>query len=130
MPMTLSPRDLLPMFTVTNALDGALVRYQDVWQRRNLVLALVPDNDPTGTAYTKPLIEAASTLGTHDTTLIVTSDPIPGIPSPGVVVADRWGEIYYVTGAARAVDLPTPDDLAEWLCYVQRECPECQGEAR
>ena len=128
--MTLAPRDLVPMFTVTNALDGIVVGYQDVWQRRNLVLVMVPDNDSTGTAYTKSLIDAAPTLAADDTVFVVTSNPIPGIPSPGVVVADRWGEIYYLKGAGRAVDLPTPGDLAGWLRYVQSECPECQGEAR
>jgi hypothetical protein len=128
--MTVNPRDLLPMFTVTNAVDGALIRYQDVWQRRNLVLVVVPDNDPTRAGYVTPLIEAAPTLRANDTAVIVTSNTIPGIPSPGVVVADRWGEIYYVTSAERAADLPRPDELAEWLRYVRSECPECQGETR
>jgi hypothetical protein len=118
------------MFSVTNAVDGVLVRYQDVWQRRNLLLVIAPENDSTAAAYTKALIEAAPTLGADDTTFVVTTNTVPGIPSPGVVVADRWGEIYYVSGANRAADLPTPDDLAEWLRYVQNECPECQGEAR
>ena len=128
--MTISPRDLLPMFTVTNAVDGALVRYQDVWQRKNLLLVMAPENDPTAAGYRKALIDAATTLAAEDTTFVVTSNTIPGIPSPGVVVADRWGEIYYVKSAGRAANLPTPDDLAEWLRYVQNECPECQGEAR
>jgi hypothetical protein len=128
--MAFAQRDLLPMFTVTDAVDGALVRYQDIWQRRNLVLVMVPENDPTGAEYTKPLIEAACALAANDTTLVVTSNTIPGIPSPGVVVADRWGEIYYVKSAGRAADLPTPTDLDQWVRYVQSECPECQGEAR
>ncbi len=128
--MTLNPRDLLPMFTVTSAVDGASVRYHDVWQRKNLVLIVVPENDPTGAEYTNAIIGTQPPLAAQDTTFIVTSSGIPGIPSPGVVVADRWGEIYYVKGAARAADLPSPDDLAEWLRYMRNECPECQGEAR
>jgi hypothetical protein len=118
------------MFTVTNAIDGALLHYQDVWQRRNLVLVLAAENDPTAAEYTKALIEAVPSLPANDTTFVVTSDAIRGIPSPGVVIADRWGEIYYVKGAGRAADLPTPSALGEWLRYVQNECPECQGEAR
>jgi hypothetical protein len=128
--MTVSPRDLLPMFTVTNAVDGALVRYQDVWQRKSLLLVLAPENDPTAAGYTKALIGASTTVAAEDTTVVVTPNPIPGIPSPGVVVADRWGEIYYVKGAGRTADLPTPHELTEWLRHVQNECPECQGEAR
>ena len=118
------------MFTVTNAIDGAPIRYQDIWQRRNLVLVAVPENDPTGAEYTSALIAAARTLAAHDTVFVVTSTTIPGMPSPGVAVADRWGEIYHVTSAERAADLSTPDDLGAWLRYVQNECPECQGEAR
>ena len=29
-----------------------------------------------------------------------------------------------------AAGLPGPDELIEWLRYVQMQCPECQGEAR
>ena len=128
--MTLSPRDLLPMFRVTNAVDGAPAQYQDIWQRKNLLLVIAPENDSTAAEYTKALIEAAPTLAGNDTAFGVTWNTIPGIPSAGLVVADRWGEVYYVKGAGRAADLPTPGDLAEWLRYVQNECPECEGEVR
>ena len=128
--MTVCQPDLLPMFTVTNAVDGALVRYHDVWQRKNLLLVMAPENDPTAAGYSTALVEASATVAVENTTLVVTSDTIPGIPSPGVVVADRWGEIYYVKGAGRTADLPTPHELTEWLRYVENECPECQGEAR
>jgi hypothetical protein len=128
--MTLGVRDLLPMFTVTNTVDGALVCYQDIWQRKNLLLVMAPEDDPTSAAYAKALIEGLPIVGAEDTTVIVTSNTVAGIPSPGVLVADRWGEIYYLTGAGRTADLPAAPELTEWLRYVQNECPECQGEAR
>lgn len=128
--MTLSVRDLLPMVTVTHAVDGSLVRYQDVWQRKNLLLVMAPENDPTSAQYAKALIDSSTIVAAEDTTLVVTANTIPGVPSPGVLVADRWGEIYYVTSADRTADLPTARELAEWLRYVHNECPECQGEAR
>ena len=118
------------MFTVTNAIDGGLIHYRDVWQRRNLLLVMAPENDPTAAGYAKAVIEGSTIVADEDTALVVTSDAIPGIPSPGVVVADRWGEIYYLQSADRTGDLPTPHELAEWLRYVRNECPECQGEAR
>jgi hypothetical protein len=32
--------------------------------------------------------------------------------------------------APRVADLPSAEDLAEWLVYVTHRCPECEGEAR
>jgi hypothetical protein len=45
-------------------------------------------------------------------------------------VADRWGEIAYVAAAPHVTELPTASELIEWLDYVERRCPECEGEAR
>jgi hypothetical protein len=128
--MTIQSRDLMPMFTATNFADGTPVDYQDIWQRKNLVLATVPEGDPTMAAYAASLSMLAAALAAQDTVLIVTTTPIAGIPSPGVVVADRWGEVYYVKSASRASDLPEPAALMEWVQHVRNECPECQGEAR
>ena len=128
--MPLGPRDLIPTFTAMNAVDGALVHYQSVWQRKNLVLVTVPSDDPTAPSYMESIIASKPSLASHDTALIVTTNQIAAVPSPGVLVADRWGEIYYIKGASRAADLPGPDELVEWVRYIQNECPECQGETR
>ena len=125
----LQARDSMPMFTATNHVDGQSVAYRDVWQRRNLLLISIP-----GELVTSPEAESfldyARASAEHDTKFIVTSDTLPGVPSPGAVIADRWGEVYYVAAGDRVVDLPGPDALTEWLQFVQHECPECQGEAR
>jgi hypothetical protein len=128
--MTVTPHDLLPMFTVRNALDGVMVRYENIWQQRNLVLVLARKDDLTAAEYTNALIAATSPQDAADTTFVSTSNRIPGLPFPGAVVADRWGEIYYVKTTSQAAGLPTVEDLAEWLRYVRQQCPECQGEAR
>ena len=120
----------MPMFTVTNAVDGARVHYGDIWQRKNLVLVTASESDSTAAAYTASIVAAAPRLASADATVIVTWNVVAGIPSPAVVVADRWGEIYYIINSGRAADLPSPDELLEWVGYVQNECPECQGEAR
>ena len=128
--MTIRVHDLMPMFTVAKGTEGTLFRYNDIWQRKNLLLVSLPDDDSSAAAYAKSLSLVAPSLAAHDATLIVTTTPIDGVPSPGVVVADRWGEVYYVEGADRASELPAPDELMEWLRYVRNECPECQGETR
>lgn len=66
----------------------------------------------------------------HDTAVVFTSAAIGGVPSPGVLIADRWGEIYYVAPTVDDPEMPEPDALIEWLRFVQYQCPECQGEAR
>jgi hypothetical protein len=44
---------------------------------------------------------------------------------PGLVVADRWGEIVHV-----AREVPRVADVLDWLDHLEQRCPECEGEAR
>jgi hypothetical protein len=127
--MTLHVHDLMPMFTASR-LDGTVVDYQDVWQRQNLLLVSLPPGDPTASAYTMSLHALETRLSEYDASAVITTTRIDGVPAPGVVVADRWGEIYYVKAAEHASQLPAPEELLEWLLYVQIQCPECQGETR
>ncbi len=69
-------------------------------------------------------------LTSEDTHLIVTASRIEGIPAPAVVIANRWGEVYYVKSANSAAELPGPNELMEWVQYVRNECPECQGKTQ
>lgn len=126
----LQPHDQVPQFTVATR-DGAVVAYETLWQRKNLLLVLLPETEPEAAAeYAARLDAQLSELTANDTACIVTRDRVPAVPAPGVLVADRWGEIYFVARGERVADLPPVDDLLEWLRYVQHECPECQGEAR
>jgi hypothetical protein len=104
--MNIRARDLMPMFTVTNLADSTRIDYQVLWQRTTLLLATLPDDDPTATAYAASLSVLAASLASLDVALIVTTTRIIGIPSPCVVVADRWGEVYYVSSASLAPELP------------------------
>ena len=126
--MSLHAGDAMPMFTVTSSVDGASFAYQHVWQHKHLLLVAVPQADLTRTAYVERLLARADFES--DVQLVITTDHVAGIPSPGVVVADRWGEIYFIQGADHASGLPTADDLVEWVRFVQIQCPECQGETR
>ena len=129
MERTIGVRDLMPMFTVRIE-DGTLIRYQDLWQRRNLVLVTLPEDDSGAVAYARslgPLLEAAAA---SDNAVVITRTPVEGVPRPGVVVADQWGEVHYVAAADSAAALPSAGELAEWLHYVRIQCPECQGETR
>jgi hypothetical protein len=125
----LQARDLVPHFNVT-MLSGERFAYSQIWQRKNLVLVSLPHSEPAASAdYVSQLTAQISELAGDDTAFVITRDSISGVPSPGVVVADRWGEIQYVAHAVGVDDLPSPQALIEWLQYMQSQCPECQGEA-
>ena len=128
--MMLSAHDPMPMFTVTDSVDGRAFAYEDIWQRKNLVLVTIPRDDATGAGYVKRLLAAATDLRSDDVQVVVTNDGVAGLPSPGVTIADRWGEIAFVQGVEHADTLPSPDDVVEWVTFVQMQCPECQGETR
>ena len=125
----LQPGRLVPHFTIA-AMDGATVAYSDIWQRKNLVLVLLPAESTASTKFIDQLTAKMSELTGDDSACVITRDRVSGVPSPGIVVADRWGEIHQVADGNTVDDLPGPDDVIEWLRYVQHQCPECEGEAK
>ena len=128
--MTIRTHDLMPMFVAASSPDGTAVRYDEIWQRKNVLLVSLPEADSTAAAYVASLCGLERDLAECDAALVVTTTRIEGVPAPGVVVADRWGEVYYVQEADRVSELPSPNELMEWLGFVRNECPECQGETR
>jgi hypothetical protein len=122
--------DLVPHFAVTTV-GGERFDYSDIWQRKNLLLVSLSHAESAGNAdYVSQLTEQMLDLTADDTACVVTRDSISGLPTPGVVVADRWGEIHHVAHAARIEDLTRPAELVEWCRFVQSQCPECEGEAK
>ena len=120
--------DLLPHFEVTD-LYGKRVDYSSIWQRKNLVLVMLSDTDPLSRSYAEQLM-ARGRDSENGTEWVVTCDRIAGMPNPGAVIADRWGELMHVAHAPDVAHLPAPDELVEWADYVQHRCPECEGEAK
>ena len=119
----------VPHFAVTTV-GGKPVRYVDVWQHQRVVLVLLPATPSEEEAeYMARLREHEEGLATHTAAIIITRDEIEGLPPPGVVIADQWGEIVFTaTGEFRV--LPDGTAIAEWLRYLDHRCPECEGEAR
>jgi hypothetical protein len=120
----------VPHFTVTR-IDGTPAAYAGVWQLRNLLLVVLPDHPSAAESdYLARLTARDSDWTSLDTACVITRDEVSGVPRPGVLVADRWGEIHLVAGAATVGELTPLDELVEWLRYISHKCPECEGEAR
>ena len=122
--------DLIPHFEV-RTVGGELFSYSTIWQRRNLLLLVmsveVPDPPET---YVSQLVARRPEFTAKNTECVVTADDVSGIQSPAVVVADKWGEIAYVETALQVHELASPEELLDWVDYVERRCPECEGEAK
>ena len=128
----LRKRDGMPHFEVTTV-DGQRVRYADIWQHRNLVFVSVDSGDES---YGRALAARADDFAAAETALVVSAEPIRGVPTPGVVVADQWGEIVYVFDGrhpdeARRLDrrgttpMPSSRELLDWVTFIRMKCPEC-----
>jgi AhpC/TSA family len=122
--------DSVPHFDVTTT-GGELFSYSTIWQRRNLVLVAIPtaESEPRAT-YISHLVARMPEFTAKNVECVVTRDRMPGIQSPAVIVADRWGEIVHVATTSQVDDLTSPEELLEWVDYLDRRCPECEGEAK
>ena len=122
--------DSVPHFDViTN--DDRRVSYATLWQRRNLVLISLPDVQCAACeAYIAQLTVQIAAFACRNSECVITRDRVPGISSPSVVVADKWGEIVYVATTSDVAALPPAQELVDWVSYLQIQCPECEGEAR
>lgn len=130
--MGLERGDAVPHFEVT-AIDGSPVAYRTIWQRRNLLLVSLHSTSapaPVRPALIAELASREEQLESLATAVVITDGALPGVPAPGLVIADRWGEIYFVSGARSTGELPDVGELIDWLSYIQQECPECEGERR
>jgi hypothetical protein len=122
--------DLIPHFEV-RTIAGSPVAYSTVWQHRNLVLVTMPSGrSAAGDAYVAELSARLPEFRVLEAECVVTADPIAGIQSPSVVIADRWGEVMFVQTANDVAGLPAVQELLDWVNFVQFRCPECEGEAK
>lgn len=74
-------------------------------------------------------LESAADLAETTPDAQVLGDPEGKLASGGalVVIADEWGEVYFVANAGAEHDLPTPVEIAEWVRFIAIQCPECEG---
>ena len=99
--------------------DGSHVAYTRFWQQRNVVLVrLSSGKSDSERALVSVLSSHAVDFDALQAVCVVTCDAVPGVPRPGVVIADRWGEVQSV-----AAGLPEPQDLLDTLEYPSAQMP-------
>jgi hypothetical protein len=122
--------DSVPHFEA-RTVGGESFSYSTIWQRRNLVLVALPaEESEVLRSYVSRVTARQAEFSAMDAECVLTRDRVSGVPSPGVVVADRWGEVVHVAFTPRVDGLPSPEELLDWLDYLDRRCPECEGEAK
>jgi hypothetical protein len=121
--------DSVPHFEV-RTVDGDLFEYSAIWQRKNLLLVRLRHASNDDSAYMSDLRGRAAEFHALESECVITRDDVPGLDAPGLLIADRWGEIIHITAASESAQSPTPEELLGWLEYVQHRCPECEGEAK
>jgi hypothetical protein len=49
-----------------------------------------------------------------------------GVEGAGVLVADAWGEVHFTARGGDGHDLPSGEEVEEWLKFLAIQCPECE----
>src|SRR5437763_17208573 len=99
--------DRVPRFEIVT-IDDIPVNYADLWQKKNLALVcLAEDDSADAQGYIKELREALPALAVHDAVVVVTTNPDEGIPLPGCDVSDLRGELQWTTSSNHVADLPS-----------------------
>jgi hypothetical protein len=119
--------DMFPHIQV-NTLNGQTFRYATIWQSKQLVLVVVGTSQ-ADSDYASALTARASEFNNRETECVVTHDDVIGLRTPSVVIADRWGEVIHIAEPSASGELPSVDELIEWVDYVRQRCPECEGES-
>ena len=120
---------MVPHFEVTT-IDGRQAAYRNIWQIRNLVLAVLPANDPAAVEYAAMLSSHVSEISSHAAECVITYESVGPLSAPVLLIADRWGDVAIEVSATAVSELPPLAEILAWLEHVQHRCPECEGEAR
>jgi hypothetical protein len=107
--------------------DGREVPYEELWQRRNFVLFVVPaELGATASSYFSALERRLADLKPADTSLVLSHQPINGVGMNGLVIADRWSEVVHAADlASDPASWPSIDDIVEWVEFIRSKCEEC-----
>jgi hypothetical protein len=122
----------VPHVTIATT-NGRRVEYAELWQRKQLMLVIVPEaRNAVWTAFEQQLEAARAQFEALETALVVSRDRVRGVDRPLACAADRWGEVTHIAPleAGGGFVMPELDTLLLWAEATLHRCPECEGEAR
>ena len=95
-----------------------------------MLVVLPAEESEAARTYISQIAARKSEFTARDAECVVTTDRVPGVEGPTVVVADKWGEIVHAAATSHVDELTSPQELVDWVDYLDSQCPECEGEAR
>ena len=116
----------VPEHRLRSAHVGDLLPTSDLGRVRARVLdatAILVPGDGSTDDYLARLASQADTFANWDGRVVV-RDP-DGQPLHRLAIVDRYGQVYALTDADAADDLPNADALADWFRFLDTACPEC-----
>jgi plasmid stabilization system protein ParE len=146
--------DRLPALSLPAAPDGRRVNLREQ-SRQSRVILILARGDERSRGYATALADAAESIRLWDSRLAVVieddvraahdlhdalgaqatvlADPErvgralfdTGTGPTILVIADRYGQIYFVQVATHVETLPAPSEIEEWVKYLATQCPEC-----
>ncbi|HJR64057.1 MAG TPA: redoxin domain-containing protein [Gemmatimonadaceae bacterium] len=146
---TITVASFLPYLELPSAPDGLGVSLRRRGREATVLVQVHGPTCPDCRRYLSELATAAGDLASWDGRVVaivpgsldeasavraelrlpfaVLSDAVGRSPladGTAVVVADRYGHVYFVTETGAGHALPTPRELEEWLTYLATQCPE------
>ena len=124
----LNKGDHVPRFEITT-IDDIRVNYADLWQKKNLALVCLSEDDSAGRAVLHPAAArsaegacGARRGGRRD------DDADRGHAAAWLRRGRSLGRDAVDYVGDRVADLPSAREIAAWLRFVEIQCPECEGE--
>jgi hypothetical protein len=122
------------------ASGGATVPLRSARGETTVIFWRHPFKCPDCDRYLATIADTADEFGVWEARLLVLASaavnrgPIPfgtvaengmlALEGAGLLVADRYGQIFYVLQTDAKHELPSPRELTEWLKYLGTLCPE------
>jgi peroxiredoxin len=85
------------------------------------VLAIGPDDPARMRAFADEHGAAIRLLSDPDGRVVARQ----GLTAPALLLTDRWAEVWAAWEAGDAHAFPAQEQIADWLAFVQAQCPEC-----
>jgi hypothetical protein len=116
---------MLPDIELPPHHGGPPISLRPARSETSVILWMHPPGCRECESYLKSLAEIRDEFRVWEGRLLVVSgsEQLPA-KGAGVIVADRYGQVFHIALAGPRHTLPPPRELAEWLKFLGTLCPE------